>query len=1304
MKIFLPTQLIVLLVCAQSSISWAQFLFSYEINQDDDSRAPKSSLFDPSSFKIVTPSQLQSSYQKISSQLESTAAATGRQQQQPAEQLVTPEAISNLDLAQVQQQQQQQPSRQQQQLTEQKQANQQPSLLKQTSAALQSFAELFSLSPSSSPAPLGSSAISPQPVDQQAEARSLHEHWTQQQQRSHQPNQQQQIAAMLQMQQQQLQQHQQSSILANTVANNNQQLTNSALNSFTTVPTASHTHLHNQQQQQQQQTHGYQPQQSQASYWLTASPMKPTPDGNFLVQINKQPQRDSQQQQLHHPISLGQAPLHHQTSSLVDNLLAIGHRATGGSSQGHLRSLPKPNIGNLQPTSSSNLSNLAQSSFLSTPTSYYPAPSGHSRTPEVGSLPPVTQPMVAAAPRPANHHHHQSNFFSSPQPQPQTSPVSSSSLSTEPLASANVNGPRLPSSSNSFIHTTIPTTLIKQRDLTEVTQQLRPPANLPDNFANTPSAAIVQPLHKSAEETLISYRQQQQQQHQHHQQHQPTTGSFETSGVENGSHQHQHQHQFSGSSSNNLQNNAQQQQPSIQRPIVSNDIPKVSPQIYESFLLQQKDQHEKHMELLKQQQELNKLLEQKQKQQKNEEDSKRKRKKDELDKEARKKALRDQEQAQKLKLEQEERERDMMRRRREEEEERKRFAEEQRYRELLEAREREIRLRKQMEEERENKLLLEREREAQLAKLRRREEEERALKLRLEREREELEQAERRRQAEAEEAAAAELKRKQEKEAEEARQQRTRYLAQQEELKKLLELKQKEDEATQLTRRRQALQQQQQQQQSGGRSGLQTARVNRIVAELRERTGAQTWGTPLRNRGPTTEAPAQSQLATGTISTAPLTTTTTTTTSAPATSESYGSSGGRSRASYDRDPPAASPSPSTAQSERSLFKSARERIVLKKQRIERIRNGNNTTQSAYDEKLIRQNIPLYSGPGKYGLYRSGNDSISSDLAALLDSVSLPPSTSTTTSTTTTTTSTTTTQAPYADEDSRHSGSTSGYSNGDSSYYSSSLSPLLQRDSMPTPSERPAHSSSSSFSNEPVFDDDVPRRPARGLPRPSASSSSSSSSSLATGSLTGSGSTTQQQQTLTHRRGELTVGRFANESTPIVAPAPSGNSRTAHIGLASLPADSDNDGIPGRAGVEYPVLSSVPPTSFSCSKQPLNGYYADTETACQVVHLCQGGAQSSILCPNGTIFNQEKFSCQWWYEVNCSRAPNFYQLNDNLYKSNLPSGDDTNDNDDPKRDNNNNSNNNKRRGDKAEIGGSRVTRKEKSSRASNLVAS
>ncbi|XP_022248001.1 probable basic-leucine zipper transcription factor Q [Limulus polyphemus] len=105
-----------------------------------------------------------------------------------------------------------------------------------------------------------------------------------------------------------------------------------------------------------------------------------------------------------------------------------------------------------------------------------------------------------------------------------------------------------------------------------------------------------------------------------------------------------------------------------------------------------------------------------------------------------------------------------------------------------------------------------------------------------------------------------------------------------------------------------------------------------------------------------------------------------------------------------------------------------------------------------------------------------------------------------------------------------------------------------------------------------------------------------------------------------------------------------------LSVDSLPQDPDGDGIPGEAGVNYPTLNSVPQTSFSCRQQPLNGYYADLETSCQVMHLCQaGGVQDSFLCPNGTIFNQEIFSCQWWYKVDCAKSVSFYNLNEALYK-------------------------------------------------------
>ncbi|KAG8198238.1 hypothetical protein JTE90_021495 [Oedothorax gibbosus] len=111
-----------------------------------------------------------------------------------------------------------------------------------------------------------------------------------------------------------------------------------------------------------------------------------------------------------------------------------------------------------------------------------------------------------------------------------------------------------------------------------------------------------------------------------------------------------------------------------------------------------------------------------------------------------------------------------------------------------------------------------------------------------------------------------------------------------------------------------------------------------------------------------------------------------------------------------------------------------------------------------------------------------------------------------------------------------------------------------------------------------------------------------------------------------------------------------NYKPAKLAVAALPEDTDDDGIPGEAGVNYPTLHTIPQTSFACAEQQHNGYYADLETSCQVFHLCQArGVKSSFLCSNGTIFSQEKFSCQWWYKVNCEDSPKFYSINDSLYK-------------------------------------------------------
>ncbi|KAI4458344.1 hypothetical protein MML48_7g00015405 [Holotrichia oblita] len=82
------------------------------------------------------------------------------------------------------------------------------------------------------------------------------------------------------------------------------------------------------------------------------------------------------------------------------------------------------------------------------------------------------------------------------------------------------------------------------------------------------------------------------------------------------------------------------------------------------------------------------------------------------------------------------------------------------------------------------------------------------------------------------------------------------------------------------------------------------------------------------------------------------------------------------------------------------------------------------------------------------------------------------------------------------------------------------------------------------------------------------------------------------------------------------------------------------GVQGKPGIDFPVYSRIPRTSFSCKKVE-SGYYADLDTNCQVFHICNGGAKISFLCPNGTIFQQSDLICEWWFKVNCTNSPNFY---------------------------------------------------------------
>ena len=95
-----------------------------------------------------------------------------------------------------------------------------------------------------------------------------------------------------------------------------------------------------------------------------------------------------------------------------------------------------------------------------------------------------------------------------------------------------------------------------------------------------------------------------------------------------------------------------------------------------------------------------------------------------------------------------------------------------------------------------------------------------------------------------------------------------------------------------------------------------------------------------------------------------------------------------------------------------------------------------------------------------------------------------------------------------------------------------------------------------------------------------------------------------------------------------------------------------ENIPGVPGDDYPIFAEVPDTSFTCDGQVEGGYYADPEAECQVFHICgndgSGGlTKYSFLCPNGTLFNQQYFVCDWWFNVDCSLAGGLYTLNEEV---------------------------------------------------------
>ncbi|XP_046387836.1 mucin-5AC-like [Ischnura elegans] len=92
-------------------------------------------------------------------------------------------------------------------------------------------------------------------------------------------------------------------------------------------------------------------------------------------------------------------------------------------------------------------------------------------------------------------------------------------------------------------------------------------------------------------------------------------------------------------------------------------------------------------------------------------------------------------------------------------------------------------------------------------------------------------------------------------------------------------------------------------------------------------------------------------------------------------------------------------------------------------------------------------------------------------------------------------------------------------------------------------------------------------------------------------------------------------------------------------------DGESGAAPGEPGIDYPIYSHIPVTSFSCEGK-IAGYYADPETQCQIFHVCTpGGATSnSFICPNGTLFNPAVRTCDWWPAVDCGASTESLRLN------------------------------------------------------------
>ena len=71
-----------------------------------------------------------------------------------------------------------------------------------------------------------------------------------------------------------------------------------------------------------------------------------------------------------------------------------------------------------------------------------------------------------------------------------------------------------------------------------------------------------------------------------------------------------------------------------------------------------------------------------------------------------------------------------------------------------------------------------------------------------------------------------------------------------------------------------------------------------------------------------------------------------------------------------------------------------------------------------------------------------------------------------------------------------------------------------------------------------------------------------------------------------------------------------------------------------------------------SLQVDGGYYSDTSLQCQAFQICVADSvgqltKYSFLCPNGSLFDQQYFVCDYWFNVDCSQAESLYSLNEEI---------------------------------------------------------